>query len=81
MAENMPQFAKIATLDNMIEAQVMEDILRDQDIPFRIQSFHDTAYDGIFQLQKGWGVIYAPAEYGKEIIEILESVRTDTYTP
>lgn len=71
----MSNFVKIATLGNVIEAQVLESVLKERGIPFRIRSFHDTAYDGLFQLQKGWGDIYAPADRKEEILEILESAR------
>lgn len=78
MDNNFSQFIKISILENLIEAQVLEDVLADREIPFRIRSFHDTAYDGLFQLQKGWGEIYAPAEYEREILEIIRNVRSET---
>ena len=55
-------FVKIANIENFIEAQVLESVLKEREIPYRIRSFHDTAYDGLFQFQKGWGEIYAPTE-------------------
>ena len=69
------RFVKIAVLENIIEAQVMESILWEQEIPHRIRSFHDTAYDGLFQLQKGWGEIYAPPSRQKEVEDILKDIR------
>jgi hypothetical protein len=68
-------FVKIANIENLIEAQVLESALKEQEIPHRIRSFHDTAYDGLFQFQKGWGEIYAPEEWKEEILEIIESNR------
>ncbi len=47
------EYVKNAPLESLVEAQVIEFILTDQHIPHRIRSFHDTAYDGLFQLQKG----------------------------
>jgi hypothetical protein len=75
------EFVKIATLESLVEAQVMESILTDQRIPHRIRSFHDTAYDGLFQLQKGWGDLYAPVSYESEIIDILTGIRTQSTSP
>jgi hypothetical protein len=75
------EFVKIATLESLVESQVVESILTDQHIPHRIRSFHDTAYDGLFQLQKGWGDLYAPASYEAEIIEILTAIRTSSTPP
>ena len=68
-------FVKIANIENFIEAQVLESVLKEREIPYRIRSFHDTAYDGLFQFQKGWGEIYAPTERKEEILEIIESNR------
>ncbi len=70
------EFEKISVLESDIEAQFIESILNEQEIPHRMQSFHDTAYDGLFQVQKGWGVIYAPPSYKQEIIEIINDART-----
>jgi hypothetical protein len=65
---------KIAPIGNLIEAQVLESILKERDIPYRIRSFHDTAYDGLYQLQKGWGEVYAPSQYKEEILEIIKNI-------
>lgn len=53
----MEQFEKILILDNEIEAEFLDSTLTEQDIPHRIQSYHDSAYNGIYQAQKGWGVV------------------------
>ena len=79
--KEMGEYQSIAVVENVIEGQLMGSILEDQGIPHRIRSFHDTAYDGLYQLQKGWGDILAPAEYGPEILEILDKVRSDAQAP
>ena len=66
----MDEFKKIVVLDNEIEAQLMDSILTERNIPHRMKSYHDSAYDGIFQAQKGWGHIEAPLRYQEEIIAI-----------
>ncbi|MBW1827715.1 MAG: hypothetical protein JRI78_12255 [Deltaproteobacteria bacterium] len=70
------EFINIAILENVIEAQLIASILNEHNIPHRIQSFHDTAYDGLFQFQMGWGSLFAPLSNKKEIIEILNDVRS-----
>ncbi len=65
---------KILTLDNGIVAQVLKNLLQERNIPHVIKSNYDSAYDGLFQLQKGWGYVEAPAEYEKEIIEIYNDI-------
>jgi hypothetical protein len=53
-------FVRVAILENGIEAQLLGAILTERDLPHRINSFYDTAYDGLFQMQRGWGEVYAP---------------------
>ncbi len=72
----MKDFVKITTIENAIEAQVVQSVLDEREIPHRIRSYHDTAYDGLFQMQKGWGAIYALPEDREEIEDILESLRS-----
>jgi len=75
-AENNQTFVKIAVLENAIEAQLIDSVLNDQHIPHMMRSYHDTAYDGLFQVQKGWGEVCSPSASKNAILEILESIRT-----
>ena len=43
--------------ENEAEANVIKSILEEHGIFAEIKSFHDTAYDGLFQSQYGWGLI------------------------
>ena len=43
--------------DNEAEAIAMQAVLAEHGIRAEIASFHDTAYDGLFQAQYGWGVL------------------------
>ncbi len=73
------EFINVAILENIIEAQLIDSILNEQNIPHMIRSFHDTAYDGLFQFQMGWGEICAPLSYKQEIIDILNDVRSKNH--
>jgi hypothetical protein len=77
----MEDYIKVATLDNEIEARLLESILDERDIPYRLRSYHDTAYDGLFQTQKGWGTVNAPESCKEEIAEILSDVRKKAEGP
>lgn len=76
----MEAYVKVTGLENIVEAQLMVSILEEKGIPHRIRSFHDTAYDGLFQFQKGWGEIFAPPALKDEILDILAVVRADGRT-
>lgn len=66
---------KAAELANEIEAGLLAAVLRDNDIPHTIRSYHDSAYDGIYQSQFGWGHVEAPIDYHRRISEILNDLR------
>ncbi|QJW48383.1 hypothetical protein HA075_23430 [bacterium BFN5] len=74
----MEKYTKIAAIDSVFEAQLLGDILTDRNIPHFMKSYYDSAYDGIFQGQKGWGAVFAPMESSSEIIEILHEIRGKT---
>jgi hypothetical protein len=59
---------------NEIEAQILSQVLDEENIPHRIRSFRDSAYDGIFQMQKGWGQLEAPESYRDRINDLAEKV-------
>lgn len=42
---------------NAAEADAIKSVLMEYGIYAEIKSYHDTAYDGLFQTQYGWGVI------------------------
>lgn len=69
---------KIVELENEVEAGLMRSVLEEENIPFRIRSYHDTAYDGIFQAQLGWGHIEAPPEFADEIRRIHSDILADS---
>ena len=71
----MKDLIKAAVLENDIEAQLVDSILHERGIPHLMQSYHDTAYDGLFQTQRGWGQINAPFEFREAILEVVAEVR------
>lgn len=74
-------YQKIAILENVIEAQVLGALLEEDGIPHRIGSFHDTAYDGLFQFQRGWGAVYGQPRHRKAITDLLQQIRDDRDAP
>ena len=74
-------FIKIEILESEIEAQLLGSILAERDIPHHIRSYHDTAYDGLYQTQKGWGQIRGPVSWSEEIRGILSEIRATQISP
>ncbi|MFW6139409.1 MAG: hypothetical protein ACOC7U_09585 [Spirochaetota bacterium] len=71
----MVPYIKIATLDNQVEAHLVEAILNKKHIPHTLNSYYDSAYNGLFQTQRGWGDISAPPDYKSRILEIIRDIR------
>jgi hypothetical protein len=72
--QEMSKTEKIIVLKNEIEARLLDEILNEKNIPHILRSYHDSAYDGLWQYQDGWGHIEAPAEFKEEILEIYSEV-------
>ena len=70
----MSRTEKILIINNQVEAKLLEDILTERGIPHIIRTYHDSAYDGLWQAQAGWGHIEAPPEYRAEIIKIYSEM-------
>ena len=70
----MERYKKIVVFNNDLEAKIVDDLLKDRGIPHRMRSYHDSAYDGLFQAQKGWGIVEAPEEYEDEIKNLCSAL-------
>ena len=60
---------------NEAEAQAIAALLRDHGIIAEVRSFHDTAYDGLFQAKYGWGVIRVAEADFAAALEIVREWR------
>lgn len=70
----MERTVKILEFNNEIEANLLDGMLTERDIPHLIRSYHDSAYDGLWQTQSGWGHLEAPEKYREEIIKIFNEM-------
>ena len=71
----MAKFKKILVLDNEVEARLLDAVLEEQQIPHLMRSYHDRAYDGLWQQQQGWGHVEASEDYKEQILAIYEDLR------
>ncbi|HOX58295.1 MAG TPA: hypothetical protein P5205_14115 [Candidatus Paceibacterota bacterium] len=71
----MDKFEKIAVLESEVQAELVDSILEERDIPHVMRSYHDSAYDGIFQTHAGWGQIEAPLSFRDEILTAIEDIK------
>ena len=49
-------------VDNRFQADVWEQALSAEGVEYRLRTFQDTAYDGLYVSQKGYGVFYVEEE-------------------
>ena len=71
----MDKLEKIAVLDNEVQAELVDSVLSERGIPHLMQSYHDSALDGIYQARAGWGHIEAPADSRDEILAVIEELK------
>lgn len=70
----MDKTVKILVLENEIEAALIDGLLAEKNIPHVIRSYHDSAMDGLWQMQSGWGQLDAPEEFREEIVKIYNEM-------
>jgi hypothetical protein len=74
-AEASKPWAKIAVLEHEVEAERLGVELNNRKIPHVMQSYYDSALDGLYQYAHGWGHVLAPGEYADTILSTLEDIR------
>lgn len=67
------RWTKLAVLDNRFQADLLTDALEKAGIPFLIREYKDTAYNGLFITQKGWGTVMVAEAF----LEEAESIYRD----
>ena len=77
----MESFVRIVTLDNIVQAQVVDSALTEAGIPHVMVSYYDAAYDGLFQAMRGWGHVEAPKRFREEVLAVVEAARCDPPPP
>ncbi len=66
---------RIALLQSEVEAELIDAELTSRNIPHSVVSYRDSAFDGLFQLYRGWGHLEAPCEFKDNILSILQAIR------
>jgi len=71
----MKNWVKAGTVENRFEGDRVSRALQEVKIPFLIKTFLDTAYDGLYLPQKGWGVVMVPDSFREEAEKIVSEVK------
>ncbi|HUU01535.1 MAG TPA: DUF2007 domain-containing protein [Myxococcota bacterium] len=71
MSENRDDFTRIRVPQSLFEAQRVEAILDEASIESWLVPYHDSAMDGLYQMQKGWGEVRVPDSQKDDARKIL----------
>jgi hypothetical protein len=70
----MKRTVKILELRSEVEARLLSGLLEQKEIPHMLRSYHDSAYDGMWQTQTSWGCLDADEENREEILKIYNEM-------
>ena len=72
----MVRWGKAGIIENRFEGDRIRQALEEAQIPYLVKSFLDTAYDGLYIPQKGWGAVMVPEELREKAEKIILEVKT-----
>jgi len=75
--ETQEVFVKVETAENQFEADLIKNALEKEQVPVMVRNFHDTAYNGIYIPQKGWGLVMVPEAHTEKAREIIAALKSD----
>jgi hypothetical protein len=70
----MKMTVKILTLRSETEAMLLSGLLDQAGIQYMLKSFHDSAYNGVWQTQTSWGTLWADEENKEAILKIYNEM-------
>lgn len=68
---------KIHVIENIFEMDMIKDAFEKEDLEYSIKEHRDTAYDGLFVLQKGYASLFVrekDEELAKSIVKHIRSI-------
>ncbi len=77
-------YTKLRTVQNRFEAELLSDALKYHGVDFYLRTFEDTAYDGLFVAQEGWGVIWVATpdlEIAQDILQTFDEAYAQAAAP
>jgi len=69
----------VHTIESIFEMDMIKDALDAEGIPYTIKEHRDTAYDGLFILQKGYASLFVREDDKDRVLAIVKRVRTLPY--
>jgi hypothetical protein len=73
------KWIKVHTAENIFEMDMLRDALEKEGIEYVVKEHKDTAYDGLFILQKGYATFFIEEENEPVARAIIERVKEIPY--
>ena len=77
------KWVRIHTFESVFEMDMIKDALDSEGIEYRIKEYKDTAYDGLFILQKGYAslsVAEKDQETAKQVVKQVKAIPYVAYS-
>ena len=70
---------KVHTIESIFEMDMIKDALEKEGIAYSIKEHKDTAYDGLFILQKGYATFFVEEQDKKKVQTIVKRIKSLPY--
>ena len=78
MRVDQTDLVRVHTVENRFEADLLIQALHQEHVPVLLRRFEETAYDGLFVAQMGWGALLVPADYEKTARSLISRILIST---
>ena len=76
--KNQDHAIRVDILSDDVEVSAIEALLHEEQIPYALRSYHDSALNGMYQTQQGWGELFVPEEHATHVRRLLAELRNST---
>ena len=73
------EWVNIHTVESIFEEDMIKDALEKEGIAYRIKEYKDTAYDGLFVLQKGYASVFVGEGDEEKARAVVKHVKSLPY--
>jgi hypothetical protein len=73
------KWVKVHTIENIFEMDVLKAALERESIEYALKEHKDTAYDGLFILQKGYASLFVREKDETRVADIITHIKNMPY--
>ncbi len=73
------KWVKVHTVENIFEMDVLKAALERESIEYTLKEHKDTAYDGLFILQKGYASLFVREKDERRVAAIITQIKNMPY--